>query len=130
MREKQAQASCILAGLAGINRLCLSTQVLVEFHWTVTRKLPEPLSASEARQQIERWMIAARVLPIRARTVIAALQAVERRAWAVWDAQIWAAACLAACPIVLSEDFSHRQSVEGVLFLNPFASDFDIHEVM
>ena len=41
-----------------------------------------------------------------------------------WDSIIWASAMLNRVPYVLSEDFSAGQTVEGVTFLNPFATDF------
>lgn len=48
----------------------------------------------------------------------------------LWDAQIWAAAKLHRASTVLSEDFGHRQTIDGVTFLNPFAADFAISEIL
>ena len=45
-----------------------------------------------------------------------------------YDAQIWATARMHPIQVVLSEDFQHRQIVEGVLFFNPFGEDFDLAE--
>jgi hypothetical protein len=42
----------------------------------------------------------------------------------LWDAQIVAAASLGSASIILSEDFQHRHTLEGITFLNPFAPDF------
>jgi len=43
---------------------------------------------------------------------------------AYYDAQIWAAARLNQIPVVFSEDFNSGSTLEGVQFVNPFASDF------
>jgi predicted nucleic acid-binding protein len=48
----------------------------------------------------------------------------------LWDAQIVAAAIHSNATIVLSEDFQHRQKLEGITFLNPFAPDFQESEVL
>jgi predicted nucleic acid-binding protein len=43
-----------------------------------------------------------------------------------WDSLIWATAKLSGVPTVLSEDFSDGRLIEGVRFLNPFMSTFDL----
>jgi predicted nucleic acid-binding protein len=43
-----------------------------------------------------------------------------------WDVQIWAIACLNQIAWIFSEDFSTGSTIEGVRFINPFASDFRI----
>ena len=45
-----------------------------------------------------------------------------------WDAQIWAAARLNQIGVIFSEDFSPGAIIEGVRFINPFASDFRLDE--
>jgi predicted nucleic acid-binding protein len=47
---------------------------------------------------------------------------------AYYDAQIWASARLNQVTVVFSEDFSDRQVLEGVRFVNPFLSDFRLEE--
>jgi predicted nucleic acid-binding protein len=128
--EKQVTARRILGDIRCARRMTVSTQVLAEFHWTVTRKLADPVLPAEASGQLRHLVRFARVVPVTLATVMAALGAVERHQFPMWDAQIWASARLAGCPIVLSEDFSHRQTLDGVTFLNPFAPDFDLREVL
>jgi predicted nucleic acid-binding protein len=48
----------------------------------------------------------------------------------VWDAQIFAAAVLNGATFILTEDYQHRRTVEGVTYLNPFTDDFDINEIL
>jgi predicted nucleic acid-binding protein len=43
-----------------------------------------------------------------------------------WDAQLWATALRHGATVVLSEDFSDGQTIEGVTFKDPFASGFDL----
>ena len=43
---------------------------------------------------------------------------------------ILASASIHGASIVLSEDFQLRQKIGGVMFLNPFADDFDPLEVL
>jgi predicted nucleic acid-binding protein len=58
-------------------------------------------------------------------TIDLAFEGVERFGFSWYDAQIWAAAKLAGCSIVLSEDFCDGMCADGVRFVNPFAPDFD-----
>jgi predicted nucleic acid-binding protein len=58
--------------------------------------------------------------------VLEAVRGVRDHQLAYWDAQIWATARLNQVPLVLSEDFSNGAVIEGVRFVNPFASDFDL----
>jgi predicted nucleic acid-binding protein len=45
---------------------------------------------------------------------------------AYWDAQIWASAKMNQVPVVFSEDFGEGVIIEGVRFVNPFSSNFNI----
>jgi predicted nucleic acid-binding protein len=59
-----------------------------------------------------------------------AAQAVARHKLSFWDAQIWAAAKLNNIPVVLSEDFNTGSILQGVRFLNPFASEFRVDRLL
>ena len=50
-----------------------------------------------------------------------AMRAVDDHRVAFWDAMIWAVAREAGCRYLLSEDFQHGRTLEGVTFVNPFA---------
>jgi predicted nucleic acid-binding protein len=43
-----------------------------------------------------------------------------------WDAQLWACARLHHTRLVLSEDFTDGQVIEGVRFVDPFRPAFDV----
>ena len=59
-----------------------------------------------------------------------ALEAVALHGLPLWDAQIFAAAVLHGVGIIVSEDFQHRQTLEGVTFINPFAADFQLTDIL
>jgi predicted nucleic acid-binding protein len=97
----------------------ISTQVLQEFYVNVTRKIPNPLSKSQARGIIESYL----VWPVElndAQTVLAASEIEERHRLSFWDALIIAAACQAKAEKILTEDLNHGQKIEGILIENPF----------
>ena len=97
----------------------VSTQVLQEFYVNVTRKIPNPLSKSQARGIIESYL----VWPVEindAQSVLAASEIEERYQLSFWDALIVAAACKAKAEKILTEDLNHGQKIEGVLIENPF----------
>jgi len=114
--------------LAG--RPMLSVQVLSEFFWTVTRKLAIPLTTDEAAAEIRRLMALTYVAPLTEELLEKALDAASAYGLPFWDAEIFAAAKLHHATTVLSEDFQHRQTIDAVTFLNPFAPDFARSEIL
>jgi predicted nucleic acid-binding protein len=44
----------------------------------------------------------------------------------IWDALIWSVANSNNVSIILTEDMPHRTSISGVLYQNPFSSDFEL----
>ncbi len=61
---------------------------------------------------------------------LGAMHALSKYQLPLWDAQIFAAAERHGASILLSEDFQHRKQIGTVLFLNPFAADFSMSEVL
>ena len=105
---------------------CLSTQVLGEFFRVVTTKLANPLGPPDAHRQVSRLIEAWRVLPVTSLIVLEATRGVRDFGLAYWDAQLWATARLNQIGLVLSEDWEDQRLIDGVRFVNPFASSFDI----
>ena len=102
------------------DRLVLSTQVLLETWWVLTRRLAEPLDESEASQVI----VELSSLPVVAtdpQLVKQAIQISRRFNIAIWDALVIEAARVAGCTTVLSEDFQTGQDFDDVTVENPFA---------
>jgi predicted nucleic acid-binding protein len=115
--EKQAKAIAILEGE---DRLVVSTQVLLEGYWVLTRRLAEPLSDDEASTVID-TLIQLPVVNTDPELVRRAIDTSKNAEIAIWDAMIIEAARSAGCDRVLSEDLQDGQDFEGVLVENPFA---------
>jgi len=120
--RRQIIAEDWLRQLAESRRGRISTQVLVEFYAVATRGDKLALSAALARTDVEAF---------------AAWQPVQpsldlfRHAWDIgdryslswWDAMIVAAALIAGCNTLLSEDMADGLVVDGTLtIVNPFAA--------
>lgn len=99
----------------------LSFQVLQETYSTLTRKLIPAVPDSDA-QAIIRNLAAWNPVPVDFSTLERAwlLQARYSVSW--WDALIVAAAQLAGCTILLTEDLQHGQLFDNVRVVNPFES--------
>jgi predicted nucleic acid-binding protein len=125
-RPKQERALLVLDRLIGSERAVLSAQCLSEFFAVVTRRLPEPLTPTDALAQVDRLARACRVLDVTAAVVLEGCRGSVQHGLALWDALIWAVARLNQVPAVLTEDAPHGRVLEGVRFLNPFAPGFDL----
>lgn len=101
---------------------CLSTQVLGEFYAAVTSpRRASPLTHEEATAWVQFW----KRLELRAITeaeVDLALEIAGRYRIKYYDALILAAARLADCGLVYSEDLNAGQDYGGVVVRNPFVS--------
>lgn len=126
--DKQAQALSVLDHLAQEHLGVVSTQVLAEFFWVVTRKLADPLTIKEAIASVNRYLDTWIVLDVTADVIREACRGVQAYQLSYWDAQIWAVANLHQISIVLSEDFQDNQRMEGVRFLNPFTLTFKLED--
>jgi predicted nucleic acid-binding protein len=104
----------------------ISAQVLGEFVVTVTRKIPAPLSASQAERSITSYARSWTVFELTPQVVLEAVRGLQRFGFSYWDSLIWATAKLNGVPNVLSEDFSDGALLDGVRFLNPFSPNFDV----
>lgn len=104
----------------------LSLQILAEFFVAVTKKIAHPLSAAVAEERVLNYLLAWRTVGITNMVLREALRGVREHRLSFWDAQVWAAARLNQIPTIFSEDFSHRSTVEGVQFLNPFDPGFTL----
>jgi len=125
-RDKQQRALEVLRRLVADGRGRLSAQVLGEFLRVATRKLVPPLTPGEAVEQAGNLAASWPVVPITAFIVLEAGRGVEAHRLSHWDAQLWATARLNQIEIVLTEDFEHGRTLDGVRFLNPFAPGFQL----
>lgn len=101
------------------DQLVVSSQVLSEFYWTVTRELSPPLAdhlAAEATHQLSSLTVVA----VDRGIVLTAIQAASRFQLALWDAMIIAAAVRGGCDRLLTEDLNDGQEILGIRVENPF----------
>lgn len=97
----------------------LSIQVLQEYYVTTTRKLEPGLSAEAARADV-RDLVAWRPVQIDTGALEAVWSIQDRFALSFWDSLIVAAATIAGCNVLLTEDLQHGMDVDGVSVVDPF----------
>ncbi len=101
--------------------IALSAQVLQEFYVQATRATrPGALTHDDARRMV-RSLQRFPVQPVTAQVVNDALALRERFQINYWDAAILAAARVAGCDTVYTEDLNDGQDYDGVRVVNPFA---------
>ncbi len=126
---RQQQAFHILEYLHLGGNGCLSAQCLSEFFSAATRPKrgnPPRLTPTEAIRVVSQLAAQFETYPLTATIIMEAGRGVCDHRLAYYDAQIWATARLNQTPVIFSEDFQHGQSLEGVRFINPFQSDFNL----
>ena len=121
---KRDQAARVLRFLEQSGSGRLSVQGLSEFVSATTRRLRPPLTTAEATQQVERLIASFPIFDLTSMVVLEALRGVRDHQLSYYDAQVWAAARLNQVPVIFSEDFNSGAMLEGVRFVNPFATDF------
>ena len=104
----------------------LSPQILGEFCTTVTRKLPSPLTPADGERLLLDYIASWAVYDLTAAVIMKAVQGLQHYQFSYWDALVWATARENGVPYILSEDFNDGSLLDGVRFLNPFSSAFDI----
>lgn len=98
----------------------ISVQVLNEFASVASRKLAMRLP--DIREILSAVRATCSVEPLSVETHDLALDLVERFRLSFYDGLIVAAALLAKCTILYSEDMQDGQSIESLSIRNPFAS--------
>ncbi|HVT43787.1 MAG TPA: PIN domain-containing protein [Thermoanaerobaculia bacterium] len=118
--DKQRIAARLLQELWSSRNGVLSIQVLQEFYNTITRKV-RPAARREIARELIRVYSSWTIQAVAADDVVSASLIEERYNLSFWDALIVQAAHAAGARLLLSEDFSHGQSIAGVRIENPFA---------
>jgi predicted nucleic acid-binding protein len=114
------EKSAIALDLARGDAVSLSTQVLGEFYRAVTStRRASPLTHDEAVAWVQLWK-RHDVRSITVPHVDLALELTDRFQVGYYDGLILAAARLAGCAIVYSEDLNSGQDYDGVRVCNPF----------
>lgn len=111
--ERAAESDCVL-----------TLQALAEFYFAVTRKGRMP--AADAAAQIEDWQALFAVRAAAPATLRRAIAAVRDHRLAFWDAMLWACAKEAGCTLLITEDFQHGRTLDGLRFHNPFVEPLNL----
>lgn len=96
----------------------LSVQVLNEFASVASRKLE--MSMADIREVLGTVRAVCEIKPLTEETHDRGLELAERYGLSIYDSMIVAAALLAGCETVLSEDMQDGQIIEGIKIHNPF----------
>ncbi|HEX9324371.1 MAG TPA: PIN domain-containing protein [Xanthobacteraceae bacterium] len=96
----------------------VSVQVLNEFVSVCSRKLA--MKMPEIREILAAVRACCRVEPLTISTHDLGLDLAQRFGFSIYDALIIAAAVLAQCKTLYSEDLHHGQRIDGVTIRNPF----------
>lgn len=120
--EKQGRAAATLRAAGKRGRCVISTQVLQEYYATVTRKM-NPRMPPVAAAESTRRLTALDVRGIDAKTVLAAIQRAGSGQISIWDALIVQSAVESGCSVLLTEDLTHGEVIDGVRVVDPFQGD-------
>jgi predicted nucleic acid-binding protein len=118
--EKHLKARDLLTGLWESGLGMVSTQVLQEFHVTVTRKIPKPLDLATAREIITDFLTWD-VVVNDGDAILRAIDVQAKHGFSFWDSMVIAAAISGGAAVLLTEDLSDGQKIGGVEIKNPFA---------
>ena len=117
--EKQLQARRLLKNAIENETGVVSVQVLGEFFYVVTRRIPNPLSVEEAEEVINRVVVLP-VVELDWGLVQRAIDTHKQYGITYWDSLIVAAAERAGCTRIVSEDLNSGQSYHGMVVVDPF----------
>ena len=120
-RDAEKQRCCAewMSRLWGARSGRVSHQVLHEYYVTVTGKLRPGLTQAEAREDVmalQAWAPPASGVAL----IEAAWDIQDRWAFSFWDSLIVASAVRQNCTLLLTEDLSHGQGLDGLLVVSPF----------
>jgi predicted nucleic acid-binding protein len=116
---KQAAAQQALASVE--HTFIISTQVMLEFYVTVTRKLRPALSHEAAAEQAA-TLARLPVVSADHHLVERAVTTAGRHQLSVWDAMVLEAAVEADCEEIWTEDLADGATLRGVTVRNPFSA--------
>lgn len=119
-RRKHEIAADLLTKLAAARRGLLPLQALAEFYAVAIRK--SEVAPTEAAAFVDAF---AEVMPVREANLADAIDAMRvhrDHGVSFWDGMLWSVARRSGARIILSEDFQDGRVLEGVRFVNPFAT--------
>jgi predicted nucleic acid-binding protein len=117
--EKHAAAAKTVADLWESRDGVISTQVLQELYVALTRKVASSITRNTARRLIKNYL--AWDLVVNDGAILLHASEIEGNyRLSFWDGLIVAAAYAKNAAVILTEDLSHGQTIEGIRIQNPF----------
>ena len=117
--EKHKTAATIVNDLWETGLGILSTQVLQEFFVNVTAKIPKPLNEGVAKGIVSD-LLTWEIVVSDGQAILTGVDIHVKYKCSFWDALIIEAAIRSGSHLLLSEDLSEGQIIEGVTIRNPF----------
>ena len=117
--EKHRKAVEIMKDIWSTGFGIISSQVLQEFFVNVTRKIAKPLSALTAKE-IVKDLLKWKTVSINGEIILEAIDIHNEHKYSFWDSAIIAAAIEGGAGVLLSEDFSDKHQIKGMVIKNPF----------
>jgi len=121
---KQRRATAVMQRAFGAPGGTISPQVMQEFYSVATRG-SHPRMPHDAAERMVRDLATLRVALVDAQTVLRAVERTGRRQISIWDALIVQSAVESACTVLLTEDLSHGEVIDGVRVVDPFQGPED-----
>ena len=117
--QKHEVAKRIVIDLWDTKDGILSTQVLQEFFVSVTRKIPKPMDAGLAREIVSDFLKWDIVIDDE-NSLIEAIDIHIRYNYSFWDSLLIQAAIRSGAVLLLTEDLTDSQTINGLSIKNPF----------
>lgn len=117
--NKKVRAQQVFEQESERGRAVLSTQVLQEFYWAVTRKLASPLLEEVAEERV-RDFSRLPLVQVDVSMILAAITRSRSQSFSFWDALIVESALRAGARRLLTEDLQHGQRIGSLTIENPF----------
>jgi predicted nucleic acid-binding protein len=119
-REKQATAKALVKSALADGDGAISFQVVGEFMHLAGSKFTKPLPATDLRRYLRTVLVPMCEVYWSPELAEQTLSIREQTGYSFWDSQILAAAVVAGCETLYTEDLQHGRTVAGVRIVNPF----------
>lgn len=119
-RRKHEIAGKIVREALVTGNACISSQVVQECLNVALRKAEVPLSLADARAYLDAVLMPLMQIAVSEALYHRALDVQGRWRFGFYDSLIVAAALMAGCRTLLSEDLQHGQKLDQLTVVNPF----------
>ena len=120
--RKQRRAAVVMEQVFASPLATISTQVMQEFYAVATRG-SRPRMKHDVAEEVVRDLSTLRVVLLDAQSVLRAVERSGSRSISIWDALIVQSAVESACTVLLTEDLTHGEEIDGVRVVDPFQGD-------